>query len=786
MQRGTRINLSAHLSEVLSVSFDRAPIGFCYVNRWGQILLCNPAMGKILETDVSHLLGQTLDYFMDVEDITRYQTFLDEFTQERASNYYFEGKFITLQKRQAWWSLQFSMISPEGDGLYFVVVQDITLKKLYELELKDAHLEAEKANQAKSQFLANMTHEIRTPIHTIIGMTELLVQTALTIEQKDYVKQVESAADALLNLVDDILDFSKIEAGKMVLELSECRLDQVVGQAIELISARAYSKGLQVGVYLIPEFYDLVDADSLRIRQILVNLLTNSVKFTSSGWIKLTGRVVQVEGQILTYEIEVADSGIGIETEKIPLLFQPFYQADDSHTRHFGGTGLGLTICQQLAQMMQGNISVESAVGVGSKFTVRLKLKRLVQSSDPEIWMNLFKNKRTLVVDGAEVENQSLEYMLKGWGCEVKTCYTGRGLIQVLAKSPDWDVIFLSDTIKDHDVWSMVEVIHSMKTESVIPVILCVNPLYHLEVSRKKNDRRFAGYIVKPFLPSKVACEMMRALSGEPLPAVSSNIMDQKGNVYLLRKIRVLVAEDHEVNRALFKLILEQMGAEVSLAINGKEALERFETDKPQLVFLDLQMPEMDGFEAARVIHNRDPKVPIIGVSASALKSEIEKAQRVGMVDFIPKPFKRQDVLLALDRIQLVKEQMVQPETPEPPRNQVVSFNPQEALETFMNRPEVLKKVLQSFLEKGEETLQKMRLALDEQNREECFRLGHSLKGSGYNLCAHQLGQIAGEIEALARQNATVEQMEPYFMHLVHEWQRFKIEAEQWLAGLDI
>jgi len=287
-------------------------------------------------------------------------------------------------------------------------------------------------------------------------------------------------------------------------------------------------------------------------------------------------------------------------------------------------------------------------------------------------------------------------------------------------------------------------------------------------------------------LPSKVACEMMRALSGEPLPAVSSNIMDQKGNVYLLRKIRVLVAEDHEVNRALFKLILEQMGAEVSLAINGKEALERFETDKPQLVFLDLQMPEMDGFEAARVIHNRDPKVPIIGVSASALKSEIEKAQRVGMVDFIPKPFKRQDVLLALDRIQLVKEQMVQPETPEPPRNQVVSFNPQEALETFMNRPEVLKKVLQSFLEKGEETLQKMRLALDEQNREECFRLGHSLKGSGYNLCAHQLGQIAGEIEALARQNATVEQMEPYFMHLVHEWQRFKIEAEQWLAGLDI
>ncbi len=756
----------------------------CLVNRWGCILVANPALGRILETEHRSLEGKTLDVFLESHEVSRYQSFLEDFTRQRSVEYYYEGEFHTEAGRKAWWSLQFSEVSPSGDGLYFVIAQDITLKKIYEEELRVAHEQAEKANSAKSQFLANMTHEIRTPIHTIIGMTELLSQTRLTAEQTDYVKQVVAAADSLLNLVNDVLDFSKIEAGKMVLEFSQCRLDEVVAQSLELVAVKAYNKGLEIGVWLQPEFCTSVKADPLRIRQILVNLLTNAIKFTpSGGWIQLRSKLEGPPDDSV-FLIEVADSGIGIEPHKIPQLFHPFYQADDSHTRHFGGTGLGLTICQQLARMMNGQIEVESQLGRGSTFRVRLNLERDKTTAAPELWKNLFSGKRLLVADARPIEGQNLHDLLTDWGCEVKNVHTGRGLLHTLAQDYRFDAVFLCDSLGDYDVWSLADVIYSMKTEKNLPMILCTDPLHHLEVSRKKAERRFAGYVVKPYLPNAVASVLIRVLSGEPLAPPSSRVMDVHGNLSLLRDLHVLVAEDHEVNRALFQLILEQMGAQVKLATNGREAVEHFKQQPAQLVFLDLQMPEMDGFEAARQIRGADPQVPIIGVSASAVKSEIEKAQQAGMNEFITKPFKRQDLVQVLERLELIRRQN-EPVSEAGSQPVIVnrSFDPQEALETFMNRSEVLQRVLTSYLKKGDEDLQSLRLALDRGDLDACFKIGHALKGSSRNVSAFRLGDLAAEIESLARQKREVELLEPVFMQLVHEWQRFRMEAELWMAG---
>lgn len=752
-----------------------------FVNRWGRIMACNPALGGILECPHHELLDETLDAFVDREDAARYQEFLERFTRgDPKADYYHEGRFRTRPGRQAWWSLQFSEISPSGDGLYLVIVQDITLKKIYEEELKEAHEMAERANSAKSQFLANMTHEIRTPIHTIIGMTELLVQTRLTEEQSDYVKQVSAAADALINLVEDVLDFSKIEAGRMTLELTACRLDQILMQALDLVAAKAYAKGLEIAVSFQPALFDTVQVDPLRLRQIVVNLLTNSVKFTHRGGIRLRGWVEEPAEGDSTWFIQVEDTGIGIEQSKIPHLFQPFYQADDSHTRQYGGTGLGLTICQQLARMMGGDITVQSEVGKGSVFTLHLRLRRVGQSSDLEMWKNLFRGKRLLVAEAAAMECEALVELLTSWGCTVESCVTGRRLLHVLAQDSARDAVFLSDSIGDHDVWSLAEVIHSMRNASPLPLLLCTTPVHHLEISRKKAERRFSGYLVRPYVPQAVASELLRALSGEPLAPVSSTVMDRHGNIHLLRGHRVLVAEDHEVNRALFKLLLEQLGAEVHLAVNGKEAVERFEPGAHHLVFLDLQMPEMNGFEAARRIRGRDGEVPIVGVSASAVKSEIERAQQAGMNDFLTKPFKRQDLLQLLERLRFLEE-APQTERPPPPEARNHSFDPQEALDTFLNRTEVLRRVLQGFLQKGEETLQALRTALDAGDIEACFKLGHSLKGAARNVSAWHLGELAARIEEMARSGTSVPQMEPVFMHLVHEWQRFRLEAEQWL-----
>lgn len=756
----------------------------CLVNRWGRILVCNPSLGRILEIDHLSAVGRTLDSFIEPTEAPSYQKFLEHFTQDHTAEYYYEGEFLTVGNRRAWWSLQFSEISRTGDGLYFVIVQDITLKKIYEEELREAHEQAERANSAKSQFLANMTHEIRTPIHTIIGMTELLSQTRLTSEQSDYVKQVVSAADSLLNLVNDVLDFSKIEAGKMVLDLSQCRMDVIVTQALELVAVKAYSKGLEIGVKLEPDFCTVVRADPLRIRQILVNLLTNAIKFTpSGGWIQLRGRLAGPAGSS-DFVIEVEDSGIGIESDKLSRLFQPFYQADDSHTRHFGGTGLGLTICQQLARMMGGEIQVESQLGKGSTFRVRLRLELGQEAADPQLWSNLFRGKRLLVAESRPIENQNLQEMLLGWGCEVKSVLTGKGLLHLLAQDYRFDAAFLSSSLADHDVWSLADVIHSMRIEKGLPLILCTDPLHHLEVSRKKISARFAGYLVKPYLPNGVASVLIRALSGEPMAPPSSNVLDSHGNLSLLRGIQVLVAEDHEVNRALFQLILEQMGAKVTLAINGKEAVEQFLQHPCQLVFLDLQMPEMDGFEAARRIRAADPKVPIIGVSASAVKSEIEKAQQAGMNEFVTKPFKRQDLVHVLERLEVVRLQ-TEGEATASAEEHIInrSFDPKEALGTFMNRTDVVLRVLSAFLKKGDEDLQALRLALDKADLETCFKIGHALKGSSRNISAFRMGDLAAEIESLARQQREVELLEPVFMQLVHEWQRFRMEAELWMAG---
>lgn len=768
------------MQDLVARAFEQIPAGLALVDRSGRVLAWNHRLRTWLGREQESLEGQSVPKLVDLlgplagESPSGPRQNLNQGPWPRV----FETQLQTLDEEPRWLSWQVQPLEGQEDTL-LVLVLDVTERKRDEERLVEAHRAARQASEAKSQFLANMTHEIRTPIHTIIGMTELLTQTELSVEQRDYLKQITTAADTLINLVDDVLDFSKIEAGRMVLERVAFRLDEVISQAVSLVAARAYARGLDLAVDLDHSCFEPLLGDPVRVRQILVNLLTNAVKFTPRGHIVVRAWREETDGATF---LEVEDSGIGISPEAFEHIFVPFSQADYSHTRKYGGTGLGLAISRQLARMMGGDIQVRSHPGRGSTFTVRLLLERSGEGADPEVWANLFRGKRVLVLEPQDQSRSSLVRMLSSLGCEVGQCLSGKELLLNVAGGEGWDVVVLSDMVRDYDPWRLEETIRSLPARPT-RILLATTPLTSLEIARRRGQRSFHGYLVKPYLSTAVARELFRALSGQPESFTASEVVDPRGQVSALRGWRVLVAEDHEVNRALFQLILERMGAEVLLASNGKEALQVFEREHPQLVFLDLQMPELDGFEAARLMHQRDPSVPLIGVSASALKSEIEKARAAGMVDFLPKPFKRGDVEEVLGRLDLDQRRPTTDDTrlaPEAASSAI--FDTREALEAFLDNREVLERVVLNFLGKGEEDLQQLRLALDRQDVEAAFRLAHALKGSSRNLCARRLGEAAAALEAEARRSSDTSSLEPLFMNLVHEWQAFRLEAERWLG----
>ena len=750
--------------------FNESPLGMLVLGKSGKVLRSNKAAGRMLSADGKILPDRFTDYF-DPDSRKNLQQAFTSLNKDPSSPISLEMRYTKDPDGgdtfDYWCRLNVTGIRVQEKGGFalYGILEDISGQKGNETRLRDEKEASERATRTKSDFLANMSHEIRTPIHTIIGMCELLQETKLDDEQAEYAGQVQFSADVLLSLVNDILDFSKIEAGKMKIETIEFDLYETIEKAVDLVALEAHKKGLEVVVSIGHEVPLLLEGDPVRLRQIVVNLFNNAMKFTKEGEIMVSVEVERKAEKDVVLLFRVRDTGIGIPKEKMDRLFRGFSQVDSSTTRKFGGTGLGLSISKNLVEMMGGTIGVVSEFGKGSTFwfTVKMGIRKGkgMEFSVPEDALDT----SILVVDDNKSSRLALHRYFNEWGCKADEVESGALAIEKMREKAGagepYSCCFIDLLMPGMDGWQLASEINSDKNINSTRLVLMSPTGKSGEEAKMKLLKWFDIYLSKPVRKREVFDAFLKIAHSEmDLEAVDELLPveeEETGRAVPLEKGTILVAEDHQVNQLLFKTILEHEGYTVRVASDGKEAVEAVRQDSFQVIFMDVQMPEMNGYEATSAIRNLGNETPIIAVTASAIKGEADKCYEVGMNDFLTKPFKKKDIMPVLERwTRAAPPSEVEdiPELEEIPEDLKI-FDYEEAVSTFMGNEAVVKKVLKSYLEKVEVQIPTIEEALNHNDMETVRMEAHSIKGSGLNLQAEDIGRKAEKLEHAARDKDT-------------------------------
>jgi PAS domain S-box-containing protein len=749
--------------------FEHTAVGIIARDLQYKLLGVNGAYQKLVGYSRAELENIDAAVLMRAEDIRVAQDMLEKLKSGELSSYSTERCYRRKDGSELWVDVIVSAILDEHGKLAATaaMINDISQRKAAERAMREAKEIAEEATRSKSMFLANMSHEIRTPMNAVIGMSHLALKTELNPRQRDYVQKIHSSGTALLGIINDILDFSKIEAGKLDMESVSFDLEEVLGGVSTMIGQKVFDKGLELLFDTGADVPLRLVGDPLRVGQILVNLVSNSVKFTEQGEVHLRVERADQLGDRIKLKFSVRDTGIGMTPEQAARLFKPFTQADGSTTRKYGGTGLGLTICKRLTEMMGGTIWVESETGRGSTFCFTAWFGLGVEGKRRKVVPEELNGARVLVVDDNPGAREVLSDQLSALPFVVDQVASGAEAVAAVRDAPSpYRIVFMD--------WKMpgmsgIEAGCAIKALPSPPAIIMVTAFGRDDVRQEAEQAQLDGFLVKPVGTSALLDAIMLVFAPEAHEAMVAGLHSAGHN---LAGARLLLAEDNEINQQIAVELLEGAGATVVVANDGREAMQKFGAEPPgtfDIVLTDLQMPEMDGYEVVRQIRadGARGRVPVIAMTAHAMAEERERCIAAGMNDHITKPIDPDVMFATLLRWLPKRSDAAAPVLANAgeagPALTIAGIDTVSGLKRVAGNHALYRRLLDKYVEGQAGAPEALRAALTAGDRATAERIAHTAKGVSGNIGADQPQQAAAVLEqAIREERETVAMLEDF------------------------